>query len=258
MDVLRNIMRERAQAVAAAAATTPLEALIEQAAGRVHHSLRERLAVRGATSVIAEMKKASPSAGLLQPDYRPAERAALYEANGAAAISVLTEPNHFLGSADHLRAARAATRLPILRKDFLCDVYQVAEAAAWGADVILLIVAALDPGDLHVLYEAACRHGLEVLAEVHTTDELTRALELPGAIVGVNSRNLKTLKTDLAIARTLAKHIPADRLTVAESGIRDRAEIRDLQAHGYDGFLIGEVLMSASDPAGKLRSLLGS
>jgi indole-3-glycerol phosphate synthase len=256
LDILRKIMAERREDVARDRERVPEDALREAAAGRVHHSLADRLRGPG-THVIAEMKKASPSAGLLRPSYDPAGLARVYQGNGAAAISVLTEPRHFLGDGLHVRQVRAEVDLPILRKDFMCDAYQVAEAAAWGADVILLIVAALGDGELHALHGAARELGLDVLAESHTEDELRRALELPGAIVGVNSRDLKTLKTDLATARRLAGLVPPDRLSVAESGISSRAEIEDLEARGYRGFLIGEALMKQDDPASRLAEFCG-
>jgi indole-3-glycerol phosphate synthase len=203
------------------------------------------------------MKKASPSAGLLRPDYRPAEIGALYEERGAAGISILTEPRHFLGTPEHVQQVRAVVDLPILRKDFMCDAYQVWEAAAWGADVILLIVAALDAAELTDLHAVAQEAGLDVLVESHTAAEVELALALDDAIIGVNSRNLKTLKTDLQVAVDLAPVMPPDRICVAESGIKTRADIEMLLDVGYNGFLIGEALMSEGDPAAKLGELLG-
>lgn len=258
MNVLEAIMKERAADAAAARRRVPPAALEEAARGRSHRSLRAALEVGGATArVIAEVKKASPSAGLLQPDYHPERTARLYAGAGACAVSVLTEPRHFLGSEAHLRAVRAAVDVPILRKDFVSDPYQVLEAAAWGADVVLLIVAALGAGQMGELHAAACEQGLDVLAEAHTGREVEAALELPGAVIGVNSRDLKTLKTDLAVALDLGSAIPRERLAVAESGIRSRADVERLLAAGYRGFLIGESLLREGDPAAKLRELLG-
>jgi indole-3-glycerol phosphate synthase len=257
MDILASIMAERKQDVAVASREIPLSRLRREAGHRKPASLAKALRARHGTAVIAELKKASPSAGLLRPDYQPGRIAAGYAAAGAVAVSVLTEPRHFLGSADHLREVRRCVHLPILRKDFLCDSYQVAEAAAWGADVVLLIVAALDRATLHRLYREALDFGLEVLAEAHTAEELDLALELEHAIVGVNSRNLKTLKTDLAVARNLAAGIPDDRLAIAESGIHSRADVLGLEKAGYDGFLIGEALLRGADPAEELRGLTG-
>ena len=256
-DILQRIMDERRADVADARGRVPVEALRERAAGRVHRSLVERLGRGAGTRVIAEMKKASPSAGVLREDYRPAEIATAYAAAGAAGLSVLTEPRHFLGSGDHLCAVRAVTDLPILRKDFICDPYQVHEAAAWGADVVLLIAAVLDDGLMRGLYDAAVGLGLEVLAEAHTREELERAAALEGAILGVNSRDLKTLKTDLATAQSLAEHLPAGRPTIAESGIRTRADIERLKSAGYGGFLVGESLLGAPEPGKRLAELLG-
>ena len=256
MNVLESIMAERRADVAEARRLVSIEALNKLAAGREHHSLAARLRRTPGTHIIAEIKKASPSAGLLREDYLPADFARRYAEAGACGISVLTEPRHFLGNERHLCQVRRAVDLPILRKDFLCDPYQVAEAAAWGADVVLLIVAALSPPELRRLYDEALRHGLEVLAEAHTAAEVDLALGLPQAIVGVNSRDLRTLQTDLAVAKRLRAGIPRDRLAVAESGIRTRQDIEELQALGYRGFLIGEALMSATDPGERLRELL--
>jgi indole-3-glycerol phosphate synthase len=258
MSILDRIMHERRLAVEAARLKVPEDALREQAAGRQHHSLKARLRQDEGTRIVAEMKKASPSAGLLLDDYDPAGIAARYLANGAVGISVLTEPLHFLGRGSDVQTVRGVVDLPILRKDFMCDPYQIVEAAAWGADVILLIAAALPDDTMQELYKTALELGLDVLAEVHTRDELDRVLPLSEAIVGVNSRNLKTLSTDLAVAHDLAGHIPDSRLSIAESGIRHRTEIEALQTAGYDGFLIGEALVSHDDPGGRLNQLMGS
>jgi indole-3-glycerol phosphate synthase len=257
MNVLDSIMKERQADAVADRRRVPLRALEEAARGRCHHDLRKALAAGTGARVIAEVKKASPSAGVLQPDYHPERTALLYAESGACAISVLTEPRHFLGSEEHLRSVRAAVDLPVLRKDFVSVPYQVIEAAAWGADVVLLIVAALGPGQMSELYAAAREHGLDVLAEAHTGREVEAALELPDAVIGVNSRDLKTLKTDLAVALGLGTAIPAGRLSVAESGIRTRGDVERLLAAGYRGFLIGESLLREGDPAAKLRELRG-
>lgn len=256
MDILQSIMAERRGDVASASQVTPVEVLAGEAARRTHHSLTAALTSDG-TSIIAEMKKASPSAGVLRDEYIPADIALMYRDNGACAVSVLTEPRHFGGDEQHLRAVRGAVDIPVLRKDFICDAYQICEAAAWGADVVLLIVAALEPERLRELHDEAKRLGLDVLAEAHTGEELDAALGLEGAIIGVNSRDLKTLKTDLAVARDLAGRIPSDRLSVAESGIRTRDDIEALEQLGYNGFLVGETLMRARDPGAALRGLLG-
>lgn len=257
MDILKQIMDERRVAVAEARQMVPVEALRERAADRLHHSLAESLK-RDEVCIVAEAKKASPSAGLLRPDYDPGAMATIYQANGACGISVLTEPKHFMGSTAHLKAVRAAVSLPVLRKDFMCDTYQVFEAAAWGADVILLIVAALDEGLMWDLYETARELGLDVLVESHNAEELERALALGDAIVGVNSRNIKTLKTDLVVAHGLSDRIPAGRLSLAESGIKTRPDIEGLTRAGYSGFLIGESIVGHDDPGAKLRELRGA
>lgn len=256
-DVLTRIMNERRAAVDMQRQQVPESILRDQAARRQHHSLADCLRGHIGTRIIAEMKQASPSAGLLRACYDPAALAADYTEAGACALSILTEPLHFMGDQSHVEAARAVSALPILRKDFICDSYQIAEAAAWGADVILLIVAALDDAALRALYETARGLGLEVLVEAHTAEELERATMLEDAILGVNSRNLRTLKTDLDTARRLASLIPSDRLAIAESGIRHRAEIVELESLGYSGFLIGEALVRDTDAAGRLRVLLG-
>jgi len=256
MNILTQIVSERRADVERARREVPPAVLRAIAAKRTHHSLAERLRCGSRPRIVAEMKKASPSAGLLCGDYRPANIAAAYAKSGAGGISVLTEPRHFMGHGDDLVAARKAVDLPILRKDFLCDEYQVLEAAAWGADVLLLIVAALSPESILRLYVAAMELGMEVLVEAHTSEELQVALDLENAIIGINSRNLKTLKTDLRVAHKLAEGIPENRVSIAESGIRCRADIDALDASGYDGFLIGEALMKSGSPGAGLRALI--
>jgi indole-3-glycerol phosphate synthase len=250
-------MEERREAVAVAKTLVDESELIAAAATRNHHSLKANLRRCEGTCIIAEMKKASPSAGLLRPHYDPAVIAAAYQAHGAVGLSILTEPKHFQGHESHLRCVRGVTELPILRKDFMCDAYQVYEAAAWGADVVLLIAAALSDADMHALYSVALDLGLEVLAEVHTEAELERVLPLSESIIGVNSRDLKSLKTDLAVAHRLATLIPKERLSIAESGISKRCEVTALELAGYDGFLIGESLVRQDDPGGGLSTLRG-
>lgn len=256
MDVLKQIMRERRAAVALAKRQVSLTDLLWEAEQRTHHSLVDRLRQAPTPRIVAEVKKASPSAGLLRATYAPARIARGYEKAGAVAISVLTEPKHFQGSEADLRAVRKAVGLPVLRKDFVCDPYQLAEAAAWGADVVLLIVAALEPGRCEVLCRESVILGLEVIVEVHTREELEEALACEGAIIGVNSRNLKTLTTDLAVAHELVAAIPDDRLCIAESGIKTGADIAGLQAAGYDGFLIGESLLRRRSPGGALGRMV--
>jgi indole-3-glycerol phosphate synthase len=254
-DILALIMQQRRRDVAAAKERVALRDLLWEAEKRRHHSLVAQLRENLAPRVIAEIKKASPSAGLLRRDYEPAAIALDYVSAGAAGLSVLTEPHYFQGDESHLRAVRAAVELPILRKDFVCDPYQLAEAAAWGADAVLLIAAALEPAECMTLHREAMELGLEVIVEVHAAGELDVALACKNAIVGVNSRNLKTLQTDLAVAMDLIKRIPVGRVRIAESGIKTAADLRRLGGVGYDGFLIGESLMRAPSPGDALRRL---
>ncbi len=209
----------------------------------------------GGINVIAECKRRSPSRGVLRADYDPAAIARSYE-RGAAAVSVLTEPTFFDGSIDHLIAVRAATSLPILRKDFIVDRYQILEARAAGADAILLIVAALSPSALKHLHDSARAAGLEVLVEVHDLFELPLALEIGAAMIGVNNRNLRTLAVDTDVCQRAIELIPEDVVAVAESGLKDGVELRRLRDAGYDAFLIGERLMMTANPAEALDALL--
>lgn len=257
IDVLARIVKERIRDVAAAKRAVPLRNLLRAAERRRHHSLIERLR-RGATPrVIAEVKQCSPSAGLIRTNYDPAALALEYEAAGAVGVSVLTEPRYFKGGEQHLRAVRSAIGLPVLRKDFIVDAYQLAEAAAWGADVVLLIAAALDPVQCSTLCQESRELGLEVIVEVHSLAEVATAAACPDAIIGVNSRNLKTLKTDLRVAMDAVASLPDRRICIAESGIRSAGDIVMLQNAGYRGFLIGESLLRAQSPGRALVRLIG-
>lgn len=258
MDALTRIVAERRADALADEQKVPLAVLKRQVQKRRPGRFTSALRESPATTIIAEIKKASPSAGLLRPDYNPVGIARSYQAAGAMAISLLTEPRHFLGSADDLKAVRAAVTLPILRKDFICTSYQVYETAALGADILLLIVAALTPDELKKLHADAIACGLDVIAEVHDEAELDLALRLECAVIGVNNRNLKTLKTDLATSERLKSAIPAGRLCISESGISTRQQIETLEGLGYDGFLIGEQLLRGADPAAELARLLGA
>jgi indole-3-glycerol phosphate synthase len=206
---------------------------------------------------IAEFKRRSPSAGWIREGAEPADIARLYAAAGAAALSILTDGPFFGGSLEDLVAARAAVSLPLLRKDFVVDAYQVAEARAAGADAILLIVAALSDGEIASLLEAAARYGVEALVEAHDADEARRAVAAGARIVGINNRDLKTFTVDRELAIRLREQIPPDRVLVAESGIRDAADVARLAAAGVDAMLVGEALMRAPDPGAALRALLG-
>jgi indole-3-glycerol phosphate synthase len=209
--------------------------------------------------LIAEVKKASPSKGIICPDFNPVNIAKTYAANGAAAISVLTEPKYFLGSLDYLRdikKALAAKPLPLLRKDFIIDPYQVYEARDYGADCLLLIVAILSPAQLSELLQLSQQLGMMNLVEVHNTAELEIALNSGAAVIGINNRDLNTFKVDLKTTSTLRPLIPADRLVVSESGIKTRKDMEKLQEWGVNAALIGEALMASPDIAAKMRKLL--
>ncbi len=206
--------------------------------------------------VIAECKRRSPSKGVLRTDYHPEQIAAGYAAHGAAAISVLTEPTFFDGSLEHLRRVRAAVDVPLLRKDFIVSPYQLLEAVAAGADAVLLIVAALDDDALRRLLTEATALGLAVLVEVHSQEELSRAVAGGATIIGVNNRNLRTLTVDLNASRELIGHMPAPVVGVAESGLRTSDDLAGLGRAGYRAFLIGETLMSTPDPGETLGRLL--
>ncbi len=209
-------------------------------------------------NVIAECKRRSPSRGVLKADYDPAAIARGYESAGAAAISVLTEPAFFDGHLDHLAAVRRETALPVLRKDFIVDPYQILEARAAGADAILLIVAALPPAVLERLHRTASEAGLDVLVEIHDLVELPLALDAGASIVGVNNRNLRTLAVNTDVSREAIELIPDGVIAVAESGLQTGVDLRNLKNAGYDAFLIGERFMSAGDPGDALAGLLRS
>jgi indole-3-glycerol phosphate synthase len=213
---------------------------------------------RDGIAVIAELKKASPSKGLIRPEFHPAELAQDLEAGGAAALSVLTDEEFFQGSLENLRAASAEVKIPCLRKDFIVDEFQLLEARANSADAVLLIVAALAQAELVTLAGAARKRGLDVLCEVHDGNELQRALDAGCDLIGVNSRDLRTFKVDLETAMRLAERFPKTIVRVAESGIHSGADVARLRAAGYQGFLVGEWLMRADRPGDALRELIAS
>jgi indole-3-glycerol phosphate synthase len=209
-------------------------------------------------NVIAECKRRSPSRGVLAADYDPVQIAARYEAGGAAAISVLTEPTFFDGSLEHLAAVRARVGLPLLRKDFVIDQYQLVEARAAGADAVLLIVAALEQRELIALQARAWELGLAALVEVHDEEELVRAVDSGARVIGVNNRNLRTLKVDVDASDRLAARIPREVTAVSESGLKSREELDRLAASGYRAFLIGERFMTDPNPAEAICNLIGA
>ncbi len=209
------------------------------------------------TAIIAEVKKGSPSKGIIRADFDPVAISQSYERGGASCLSVLTDESYFYGSLDYLRQIRSAVKLPLLRKDFIIDPYQVFQARVAGADAILLIAAALDDQQLLELAQLATELQLDTLLEVHDSAELERALVLPVDLIGINNRNLQTFATDLGVTERLAQKIPEKQLAVAESGIHNRADIERLQQSGAGAFLIGESLMRESDIEGKLQGLLG-
>jgi len=230
-----------------AAAATPRGPEFEAALGRPGH-----------VNIIAECKRRSPSKGVLAVDYDPVRIAREYEDGGAAAISVLTEPTFFDGALEHLTAVRSAVRLPLLRKDFVVDPYQLFEARAAGADAVLLIVAALDQEEMVALQQRAWDLGLATLVEIHDEAELTRAIDSGARIVGVNNRNLRTLTVDVGASDRLAARLPRDVVAVSESGLKSREELEQLAVAGYRAFLIGERFMTDPRPADAIRRLMGS
>jgi indole-3-glycerol phosphate synthase len=260
-DILQRIVAVKREEIAAAKARRDLASMRAEAQRRrdvrgFESALRQRIGA-GHAAVIAEVKKASPSKGVLREPFVPAEIAASYERHGAACLSVLTDERFFQGSQACLIQARAACDLPVLRKDFIVDEYQVHEARAMGADCILLIAACLDDAALAGLEACALELGMAVLVEVHDAAELDRALRLKSPLIGVNNRNLHTFEVSLATTLALLPRVPPERLLIAESGISTAADVQRLRAAGVQAFLVGEAFMRAPDPGAALASLFG-
>ena len=259
MTVLDEILANKREEVAARKVATPLVELRAAATDlppcRGFHGALARKIASGLPAVIAEIKKASPSKGVIRASFDPPEIAAQYQAGGAACLSVLTDERYFQGSDDYLVAARAVVDLPVLRKDFVVDEYQLFEARRLGADCVLLIVSALTIMELTVLHGQAKNIGLDVLLEVHDGNELDAALALKPAMIGINNRNLKTFETALTTTTDLLDAIPAGVLVVTESGIHTTDDVNQLRDFGVDAFLVGEAFMRAEDPGQALRRL---
>ncbi len=257
--ILRKILNRKAEEVAARRAVHSLASLEgriqEQGASRGFGRSLQRQAAAGEPAVIAEIKKASPSKGVIREDFHPAQIAQSYQQGGATCLSVLTDQDFFQGSDAYLQQARAACDLPVLRKDFTIDPYQVVEARAIGADAVLLIVAALADEQMRELMQAASEVGVDVLVEVHDRAELERALELPTPLIGINNRDLHTFDTRLSTTLDLLPHVPADRLVITESGIHTTADVALMRDAGVQTFLVGEAFMRAESPGDRLREL---
>ena len=261
-DVMRKILAAKRREVEEARAKVDLVEIRSRAARATpprgfEAALRRRIAA-GKPAVIAEIKRASPSRGLIRADFDPVRIARSYEANGAACLSVLTDREFFGGSPDDLHAARAACRLPVLRKDFMIDPYQVHEARAWGADCILLIEDAAPDAELDAMARLARDLGMDVLVESHDAAQLERALALPTALIGINNRDLRTFETRLETTLGLVGRIPEGRLLVAESGISEPADVATLKSAGVSAYLVGSAFMSAEDPGGRLAELFST
>lgn len=257
--ILRKIIARKWEEIAERKQLVGLAGLHERACQQAAtrgfvQALRNKIDT-GEAAVIAEVKKASPSKGVIRADFNPVAIAQSYEQGGAACLSVLTDVDFFQGSDDYLQQARNATQLPVIRKDFIVDPYQIAESRALGADCILLIVAALTPGQLKDLNTYALELGLDVLVEVHNGEELELALDLPNTLVGINNRDLHSFDVDLNTTFGLLNQIPTDKIVITESGIHTRDDVLAMRRRGVNGFLVGESFMRADNPGQKLSDL---
>lgn len=258
-DILNKIIATKHEEIAAARAAKPLAAVEAEAAAQAAPrdfvgAIRSKIAA-GQPAVIAEIKKASPSKGVIRPDFKPADIARSYAQHGAACLSVLTDRQYFQGCPEYLQQARAACALPVLRKDFMVDAYQVAEARAMGADCILLIAAALSLPDMQALEAQAMGYGMAVLVEVHNGEELDAALQLKTPLLGINNRNLRTFDVTLDTTLGLLPRIPNDRIVVTESGILAPEDVALMRANKVNAFLVGEAFMRAAEPGEELARL---
>ena len=254
-------MTAKAEEVIAAQVARPFERLDREARAAAAprafaDAIRSRIA-RNRPAIIAEIKRASPSKGVLRAQFDPPSIAASYERAGATCLSILTDRPFFQGAPEHLVAARAACSLPVLRKEFIIDEYQIAESRALGADAVLLIVAALDDSRLAALEACATAYGMDVLVEVHDASELDRALRLATPLIGINNRNLRTFHVSLHATIELLPRVPADRIVVTESGILAQRDVAQMRRHGVNAFLVGEAFMRAPDPGAALTALFG-
>lgn len=257
IDTLQRIYATKAASLEQEQAREPYQALRARALARVGERRGFLAALEAAPggAIVAEIKRASPSSGLIARSFDPAAIARVYESAGADAISVLTERDHFLGELGYLDEVRAVTSRPLLRKDFMWTRYQIAQSAAYGADCVLLIVAGMNDAALRETMEEAAAYSLDVLAETHDEEELRRAIAAGARLVGINNRNLRTLETDLAVSEHLLPKVPANLFAMSESGMRDASDVARLRASGARGFLIGEALMRSDAPGSLIRSL---